>query len=824
MSATPRIVIIGAGIVGCALADELSVRGYTDITVVDQGPLYSTGGSTSHAPGLVFQTNGSKAMADFAHYTVDKYAALRCEGTPCLDPVGGLELATTPDRMDELHRRGGWARAWGIPAHILDPEDCAKLHPLVNADRVLGGLHTPTDGLANAVRAARAQAEQAVWRGARFLPHHEVLDVETAGGRVTAVVTDNGRIPCDIVVSCAGMWGPRILRMVGHTLALTPLQHQYAWTGPVPALAALAAPDGPTAPHPILRHQGEDLYYREHHDRVGIGYYGHRPMPVDPDAIGTPRPDAPAMPSVRPFTEEDFAPAWTNTLDLLPDLAATEVTEGINGLFSFTPDNMPLLGELGDVSGFWVAEAVWITHSAGVARAVAEWIVDGESTFDTHACDIARFQPHQLAPDYLMSRDCQNFVEVYDALHPLQPMEEPRPLRTSPFHQREQDLGAFFLEASGWERPHWYEHNAPLLEEGRDIALPGPWAQRFWSPIVAAEAQVTRERVAMYDMSSLMRLEVSGPGAAEFLDRMTTGRVTRAPGAVTYCLLLSPHGRLRGDITVARVDENTFQLGVNSPLDEAWLRAHLPSDGSVHVHDLTPGTTCVGLWGPQARELLQPIADHDLTNDGLRYFRCARFHVANIPVLALRVSYVGELGWELYTTADLGLRLWDTLWQAGRDLGVIAAGRGAFNSLRLEKGYRAFGADMTDEHGPLEAGLSFAIRPDKGDFLGRDAVERQREAGPAPRRLTCLTYTDPLGTPLGNEPVFTPEESTDHAVGYVTSAAWGHTLGVGVAYAWIPEELARPGTELDIGYFERRVRATVSIEPLYDSEMNRVRA
>ncbi|MBB4932721.1 glycine cleavage system aminomethyltransferase T/glycine/D-amino acid oxidase-like deaminating enzyme [Lipingzhangella halophila] len=816
---TPRVVVIGAGIVGCALADELTVRGYTDVTVVDQGDVYTTGGSTSHAPGLVFQTSGSKTMVDFASYTARKYEALHQGGQPCFNPVGGLELAVAPERLDELHRRCGWARSYGIEARVLSPEECAELHPLVEADRILGGLYTPSDGLANAVGASAAQGEAAVWRGARFLPRHEVTDIEVSGGRVTGVITDQGHIPADLVVCSAGMWGPRIAGMVGMTLPLTPLEHQFGWTGRVPALAGAVGDDGAER-HPMLRYQERDLYYRGSGERIGIGYYGHRPIPVDPAAIGTPSTasDRP-MPSMMPFTPEDFAPAWSDTLSLLPELGETKLEEGFNGLFSFTPDNMPLIGESPDVAGFWVAEAVWITHSAGVARATAELIVDGHSTFDLHACEVNRFQPHQLAPSYLLERDCQNFVEVYDAIHPQQPMEEPRPLRTSPFYPRQTELSAFQLEASGWERPHWYEANADLVT-GRDIPTPGPWARRYWSPIIGAEAQVTRERVALYDMSSLMRLEVTGPGSAAFLDRVTTARAERAPGAVSYCLILDERGHLRGDITVARVSEDHFQLGVNSQLDLDWLRRRLPADGTVQVRDITPQTTCIGVWGPLARDLVQPLADYDLSNDGLRYFRCARFHIAEVPVLAMRVSYVGELGWELYTTPDVGLRLWDTLWKAGEPLGVIAAGRGAFNSLRLEKGYRAFGADMTDEHDPYEAGVDFALRMNKGDYTGRSAVEG-RDPQSVRRKLTCLTFEDPSDTVMGNEPVYLP--GSDSAIGYVTSAAWGYTIGTGIAYAWVPASASTAGTPLEIGYFDRRVPATTATDPLFDPEMKRLR-
>ena len=800
--ATPRVVIIGAGIVGCALADELSARGWTEVTVVDQGPLFATGGSSSHAPGLVFQTNASKVMTEFAAYTVAKY-----RGLGCFAPVGGLELAATPERVAELHRRYGWARAWGLAeARVLDAEECAKLHPLVERDKVLGGLYVPDDGLANALGACRAQAAAAQARGVRFRAHHEVRDITVAGDRVTGVVTDHGAIPADVVVCCAGMWGPRITRMVGMPLPLTPLEHQLAWTRPVPALAGAQA----EAAHPILRHQGADLYYRERFDRLGIGYYGHRPMPVDPDAIASVD-DAEIMPSMRPFTPDDFAPALKETRALLPATRDVELADGFNGLFSFTPDNLPLLGPSARVRGFWAAEAVWITHSAGVARAMAEWLVDGVSSYDLHGCDVNRFTEHQVGPEYVLGRDCQNFAEVYDIIHPLQPMAEPRPLRTSPFYPREQELGAVFLEAQGWERPQWYEANAGLVD-GRDVPEPDPWAARYWSPIVGAEAQVTRERAALYDMCSLTRVEVSGPGALAYLDRMTCGKMDKSVGAVTYTLLLDERGRIRSDITVTRLGRAHFQIGANGHLDVDRLERYAPAD--VYVRDVTAGTCCLGLWGPRARDVLRPLTRLDL--DALRYFRAARTYVGTVPVTALRVSYVGELGWELYTGADMGLKLWDTLWEAGAPHGLIAAGRGAFNSLRLEKGYRAYGADMTAEHDPYEAGVGFAVKPASGPFLGRAALAGRTE--PPGRRLVCLDTGD--AQVMGSEPVY---DGADCA-GYVTSAAYGYTVGHGVAYAWLPAALADPGTRVEIGYFDRRVPAVVRSEPLFDPEMTRLRA
>ena len=802
--AGPRVVIIGAGVVGAAVADELSLLGWDRITVVDQGELPSPGGSSSHAPGLVFQANSVRTMTKLASYTVEKLARLNC-----FLPVGGLEVATGPARLAELHRRHGWLAAWGVAGEVLEPQECLRLHGLLNPDALLGGLYVPSDGLANAVRAAQAQLDSARSRGVSVLDRHEVLDIRTVADRVSAVVTDRGELPADIVVCAAGIWGPKVAGLIGVNLPLTPLAHQLAWTGPVPALRGQSI----EARRPILRHQDADLYVRERFDRLGIGYYGHRPMPIDAHDI-LPVDAAEVMPSVLAFTEEDFAPGWAGAQSLLPAAREAKVEEGFNGLFSFTTDNLPLLGESSAVKGFWVAEAVWVTHSAGVGRAVAEWLVNGFcASFDLHECDVNRFEAHQLAPAYVRARDCQNYIEVYDIIHPLQPMDEPRPLRTTPFYPRQRELSGFFLEFAGWERPQWYGANEALLA-GRDIVMPGHWAARYWSPIVGAEAQATRESVALYDMTTLKRVEVTGRGAAAFLQWVTTGDVDKSVGSVTYCLLLDQDGGIRSDITVARLAPDLFQVGINGNLDVEWLRRHAPDD--VVVRDTTAGTCCVGVWGPRARELVQPLTGTDFSNEGFRYFRAKKAYVGTVPVTALRLSYVGELGWELYTTADLGLKLWDTLWNAGQPLGIIAGGRGAFTSLRLEKGYRSFGTDMTYEHDPYEAGLGFAVKMNKGDFLGRSALESRGEHA---RRLSCLTIPDPADTVMGKEPVYDGES----CVGYVTSAAYGYTVGMGIAYAWLPARLAEPGSTVQIGYFDRRVQATVAAEPLFDPAMQRLR-
>ncbi|MCG5213860.1 FAD-dependent oxidoreductase [Streptosporangium soli] len=805
----PHVLIIGAGIVGCALADELTERGWTEVTVLDQGPLFTTGGSSSHAPGLVFQTNPSKTMTEFAAYTVGKYSGLTLDGRWCFRQVGGLEVATTPERWADLSRRQGWAASWGVEGRILSAAECLKLYPLLDGERVRGGYHVPSDGLASSPRAAEAQARRAMGRGARFLGGHEVTGFTRAGGRITGVETSEGGFAADVVVMCAGFWGARLAALTGLTVPLLPLAHQYARTGPVPALAA-TADERLEAVLPILRHQDRDLYFREHVDRIGIGSYGHRPMPVEPAEFLGPA-DAPVMPSMLPFTPDDFADAWSASVELLPALAATKVEEGFNGIFSFTPDGFPIMGEHPELSGLWVAEAVWVTHSAGVAKAMAEWLTEGRPRADVHECDLNRFEDVQLSPAYIRERGMRNFVEVYDIIHPSQPMESPRPLRVSPFHARQRELGAYFLEAAGWERPHWFETNDAVPVPRRDA-----WSARYWSPIAAAESAATRERVALYDMTPLKRLEVTGPGALDFLQRLTTNNLDKPPGAVTYTLLLDIDGGIRSDLTVARLGEHRFQVGANGNLDLDWLSRHRPDD--VQVRDITAGTCCLGVWGPLARDLVQPLSPDDFSHRGFGYFRARRAYVGDVPVTAMRLSYVGELGWELYTTADLGLKLWDTLWAAGEPLGLVAAGRSAFNSLRLEKGYRAWGVDMTPEHDPYEAGLGWAVRMDKGDFVGRAAIEG-RSAATARRRLTCLTLDDPATMVLGKEPVYLG----DVPVGYVTSAAFGYTIGRPIAYAWLPAAVAEPGTHVTVAYFGERLPATVAAEPLVDPDMSRIR-
>lgn len=815
---------------GVNLADELVSRGWKNITVVEQGPLNMPGGSTSHAPGLVFQTNPSKTMTRLAKYTMEKLLSIKKDGQGCFNQVGGLEVATTPERLEELKRRHGYASSWGIEARLISGEECIQMYPLLNKETVLGGLHIPTDGLALAARATQLLIERTSEAGVQYLGNTPVIGIERSKGRVTGVMTPSGSVPADIVISCAGFWGVEIGAMVGLQVPLLPLAHQYAKTTALPGLRGREVNsriNGMNATLPILRHQDQDLYYREHGDQYGIGFYGHRPMPVVAGSLGlTPEHvDEKNMPSRLEFTSKDFEVAWNESQKLLPALKDTHIADGFNGIFSFTPDGGPIIGRAPNLEGFYVAEAVWVTHSAGIARAVAQILTTGRSDIDVGECDISRFEEIQLSREYVSETSQQNFVEIYDIIHPLAPKLSPRNLRISPFNVRQRELGAYFLEVGGWERPFWYEANAELLKYLPVKWQPverDAWSAQYYSPIAAAEAWKTRNAVAMYDMTAFHRFEISGPGALHLLQRLTTSNLMRESGSITYTLLLDHEGGIRGDIFVSMIEDELFQIGANSATEfhylarEARFQRQQSPGQWVEVREITGSTCSIGLWGPRARDVIAGVSTDDFSNKGLPYFGVKKVHVAGIPVLAFRKSYVGELGWELQTSAELGLRLWDAVAQAGKLHGIIAAGRAALNSLRLEKGYRTYGTDMGTEHDPSEAGVISAVDLKKQeDFVGKVALSRRHKT-PA-HRLRCLAINDGQSMLLGKEPVFYKGE----AAGYITTAAFGFTVGRPLAFAWLPSSVS-VGETVEAEYFGRRIAATVVREPLYDPEGNRL--
>jgi glycine cleavage system T protein len=514
-----------------------------------------------------------------------------------------------------------------------------------------------------------------------------------------------------------------------------------------------------------------------------------------------------------------FEELLTNAVSRVPDLETSEVVRLVNGPEAFTPDGEFILGET-DVRGFWVASgfcAHGLAGAGGMGRLVAEWIVEGVPSLDVWHMDSRRFGRHYEDREYTLARTIEVYSTYYDVKYPGQERRAGRPLLTSPTYERLQALGASFGEKAGWERANWFEPNAA---RGDESLRPRGWAGEIWSPAIGAEHAACREAAALFDETSFAKIDVVGAGAAEFLERLCANRVAREIGAVTYTQMLNPRGGIECDFTVTRVADDRFRIVTGTAFgrhDLAWIRSHAPEDGSVAVEDVTSDHACLGLWGPASREILQPLADGDLSNDGLPYMRARELEVAGVLCLALRVTYVGELGWELYCPFDRGLDLWDSLSEAGRPHGLLAGGYKAIDSLRLEKGYRVWGADISPEDTPWEAGLDFAVKLDKGDFVGRDALLERREPE---RRLACLVLADPRSVALGSEPV----RIGGKIVGRVTSGGYGYTVERSIAYAYVPAGLAEPGQGVEVEIFGEWVEGEVAEEPLYDPRGERLRS
>ena len=816
-----RTVIVGAGIVGTSAAHHLAELGETDVLVVDQGPLFETGGSSSHAPGLVFQTNGSRTMCRIAQDTVALYASLELDGEPGWYGVGGIEIATTPERMRELHRRRGWATSYGIEdTQILDPAETAERIPLLDPATILGSYLVPSDGIAKAVRLAAAMARDAEARGVTFEGGVTVTGFDIREGRVHGVRTDRGDIECERVLLCAGIWGPSVGALAGVPIPLVAVQHQLVWTDPIPELAG----DTREVAHPILRHQDMAMYFRHRGDHYGVGSYHHEPIATPQSAIRAP--GGAMQPSLMPFTPGEFDVAEAEAARVLPPLAGrmrpADPRRSLNGMFSFTPDAGSIVGESAMVRGFWVCEAVWVTHGGGIGRQVAEWMTAGEPSYDLAEADANRFYPFQTTPPYVLARGKQQYREVYDILHPLQQMTAPRGLRLTPFHRRYVDLGAEFFTGAGWERPQWLSANDTLVPEDAPWRHRDAWAAKNWSPAVGAEHLATRERVALFDITPFAKFDVAGPDALPFLERVFANRIDRPVGSLVYTAALTPRGGIRLDLTIARKEEELFRVvtgGGSGQHDLAWLRAQLRENERVTITERTGSLFALGLWGPRARDILAAVTEADVSNDAFPYMTAQYLHVGEVgPVWAQRISYAGELGWELYGQFAMGQRAWDLLWEAGREHGIVAAGGGAFDSLRLEKGYRLWGQDINPEHDPLEAGLGFAVRWGK-DFAGRPALERIRDAGGPATKLACITLDDPGAVVMGKEPI----RHDGRVASYVTSAAYGYAIGRGIVYGYLPADLAAEGTPLEIDSFDERIAATVAAEPLWDPKGERLK-
>jgi glycine cleavage system aminomethyltransferase T/glycine/D-amino acid oxidase-like deaminating enzyme len=829
-------VIIGAGIVGNSLAYHLADLGWRDLVLVDKGPMPNPGGSTGHASNFIFPIEYSKMMMELTRDSTEQYQALGV-----FTRSGGIEVARTGERMAELRRRCTAAKAWGIPAQMLSPAEAGKLVPYLDESVILGGAHFPTVGVVDSLRAGTLMREHAQRAGAlRVMAGAEVLGIVTAPGgrvpRVRAVVTTQGEIETGNCVICCGVWSPRLARMAGARLPLTPIVHQMISVGPISLFAGTPG----EISYPIVRDVDTNMYERQHGGDMEVGSYAHRPIIVAPGDIPSIE-EAALSPTELPFTAEDFDPQLAEALELMPQLLGDEkagIRYAINGLISMTPDGHPLLGQTPEVAGLWSAAASWIKEGPGCGRAVAELMSGRVPSIDVHEADVARFYPAQRTVAHVRARAREGFNKMYGIVHPAEQWESGRPVRVSPFYERERELGAVFFETAGWERPHWYGTNEDLLDRyaGRLAERGSEWDSRWWSPVINAEHLAMRDACAMVDLSAFAVFDITGPAALDGVQSLVVAQADVKPGRVVYTSLLDASGRFKADLTVMRLGAQHFRVvtgGATGMSEKEWIAAHLPS--GAQLADVTSAWATLGVWGPAARDILQPVTEGDLSHAGFGFGTCREVEIGGVTVLASRISYVGELGWELYVPMEQGGRLWDTVWTAGRPHGLVPAGIGVYGTTaRLEKGYRAYGNELTPEYTLAEAGMA-RPRVKEAEFIGRDAYLRQRQAAPS-AVLCTLTVDDHRPASgerrymLGGEPVLDAagERLTD-AEGrpsYVTSAGSGPSVGKHLLMAYLPPGHARAGNRLAVEYFGEQYPVTVAVAgatPLFDPENLRVR-
>jgi 4-methylaminobutanoate oxidase (formaldehyde-forming) len=794
--------VIGGGVGGASILYWLARLGWSDVVLCERADL--TSGSTFHSAGLVGQLRGSLSLTRMMMSSVELYRSLGDEvGLETgWREVGSLRLASSQERMEELARQAGWAKTFGLPLELVSAQEAQRLFPPMSTDGVLGAAFLPTDGYIDPSQLTFALAEGARRRGAETATNARVTGIRVERGRVRGVVTDRGEIDTDVVVNAGGIYAREIGALVGVNVPVIPMAHEYLIT----------RPHGVPLEVPTLRDPSLLVYFRGESGGLVMGGYERRPAPWALDGI-PPDFNGKLLPEDWPRFEE----LMENAVVRVPELAEAEVVRLVNGPEAFTPDGEFILGPSA-VRGFWVAAgfcAHGLAGAGGMGRLVAEWIVEGQPGLDTWEMDSRRFGRHYASREYTLARTTEVYASYYDVKYPGHERSAGRPLRLSPAYGRLQELGAVFGEKSGWERVNWFEPNAA---RGDESLRPRGWAGRLWSPAIGAEHVACRETAALFDETSFAKIEVSGSGAAEFLERLCDNRVGRDIGAITYTQMLNPRGGIECDFTVTRLAEDRFRIVTGTAFgrhDLAWIRAHAPEDGTVAVDDVTSQYACLGLWGPAARDILQPLVVEELS---FPYMRARELSVGVVPCLALRVTYVGELGWELYCPMEYGLRLWDAIWESGRERGLVAGGYKAIDSLRLEKGYRVWGADITSDDTPYEACLGFAVKLEKGDFVGRDALVGA--VGEPERKLCCLVLADPRAVALGSEPV----RVDGRIVGRVTSGGYGYTVGRSIAYAYLPAVDAAEGREVAVEIFGDWIPGLVAREPLFDAAGERIRA
>ena len=805
-----RVVIIGGGISGCSVAYHLTALGWQDVVLLERKQL--TCGTTWHAAGLIGQLRGTRNMTRLARYSAELYRRLEGETGVAtgMKRNGSISLALTPDRHQELLRQAALARALDVEVHEISVHDVKAMYSHVNVVGAVGAVHLPGDGQCDPATIAQALAKAARSQGALIAEGVKVVRVTHSGGKVTGVdwaggdVT--GHVACDAVVNCGGMWGRELAGSVGVTLPLHACEHFYIVTEPIAGLATL----------PVLRVPDECAYYKEDAGKMMLGAFEPRAKPWGMDGI---REDF--CFDQLPEDFDHFEPILAAAVNRMPMLATAGIHTFFNGPESFTPDNRYYLGEAPELAGYWIAagyNSIGIVSSGGAGMALAAWMDKGHPPFDLWEADIRRAQPFQRNRAYLRERVSETLGLLYADHYPYRQVETARGVRRSPVHDRLQAAGAVFGEVAGWERANWF------AEPGQVAGYQHSWGRQTWFANQAREHRAVREAVGLFDMTSFGKIRVEGRDACALLQRLCGNDVDVASGGIVYSQMLNDRGGIECDLTVTRLSETAFLLvvpGATLQRDLHWLRRHV-GDAFAVVTDVTAAEAVLCVMGPRARDLLGAVSPDDLTNAAFPYGTAREIEVGMGIARAHRVSYVGELGWELYVSTDQAAHVYEAIVAAGPGHGLRHCGIHTLDSCRIEKAFRHFGHDITDEDHVLEAGLGFAVKTGKPDFIGRDAVLRKRGDG-LMRRMVQLRLCDPDPCLFHNEPVLRDGK----IVSIVTSGNYGHHLGGAIGMAYVPcagqsaEEVLAGRYQIDVA--GRLIDAVVSLKPMYDPGAARVR-
>ncbi len=808
MDARARVVIVGGGIGGCSLAYHLSKLGETDVVLLEKGEL--TSGSTWHAAGLCTQFNPSRILTGLLMDSIELYTGLEAATGRPVDfrQVGSVRLATTPDRMDEFRHAEGKARVVGLPFELIDVHRIRELAPILDLDDVLGAAYIPTDGYVDPSSVANALAQGARDAGIRIERRTTVIGMHPRPGGGWDVETDSGTIEAGVVVNAAGMWAPAIGRMAGVELPIIPLAHQFLTTDAVSALRDI------DHEIPVIRDPDRSFYVRAEGEGLLVGPF--EPNPTTWMELGPPNDfESKLLGPDLPRIEDVIALA----ADRVPVFADAGIKDVINGPDGYTPDGKCLMGWVPGVRDQFVLAGFsifGIVFGGGAGRFAAEWIVEGEPSQDMSEVDVRRFGSWASGRPYLSAKALDVYGHEYAIHYPHQERPAGRPLKTDPLSERLAARGAVFGFKQGWERPLWFAPEGVEREDTLTFRRPN------WFDHVGAECRAVRERVGVLDQTSFGKFEVAGPGAASFLDGLSANALP-APGRIAVTQLLNARGGIECDLTITTLADDRFYVvtaAATQVRDGEHLRRRLPDDRSARVDDVTDAVGVLTVAGPRSRELLSSLTDDDLSNEAFGFLTARRIRIGAAPVLAMRISYVGELGWELHMPIGWLRHVEDRLRDAGGPLGLVDFGYRALDSMRMEKGYRLFGADLSPDHTPFEAGLDRFVKLEGRSFEGADALRRQLDAG-VPSRLACLTVDVGEAIPHGDEPVL---DADGEVVGYVSAAEYGHVVGAAIALAYLPPDLAASGTTLAVDVLGERRAATVVDAPLYDPGDAKLRA